>query len=146
MGLFDEIRCEYPLPESGYRELPGHTFQTKSLGSGLDKYTITSDGTLIQSRRLGSEGEEKEEIPYHGDVYFYGSFAVRDEPGRVWIEYKARFTEGRLSRIEIEDVHDLPPLTTVEFDGKELPAAESGLGFKVLQLWDEAEVERDEDD
>ena len=44
MGMFDEIRCEYPLPYSGYRLPPRHIFQTKSLGSGLDDYTITADG------------------------------------------------------------------------------------------------------
>ena len=25
MGMYDEIRCEHPLPYSGYRVLPGHT-------------------------------------------------------------------------------------------------------------------------
>lgn len=136
MGLFDEIRCEYPPPESGYRLPPGHTFKTKSLGGALDNYTITADGRLIlhKVRGEGVPEEERpyygtpewednprhrllgsirkvpvgdEEIPYHGDIYFYNSFAVRDEPGLVWIEYKARFTEGRLSRVEIADVHDL---------------------------------------
>lgn len=134
MGLFDEIRCEYPLPGSGYRLAPGHTFKTKSLGGALDNYTITADGRLIlykvrwervpeeerpyygtpeweENPRLRVLGSIRtvpvgdEEIPHHGDIYFYDSFAVRDESGLVRIEYKARFTEGRLSRIEIADVH-----------------------------------------
>ena len=134
--MFDEIRCEYPLPESGYRLPPGHTFQTKSLGSRLDNYTITADGRLIlhKVRRERVPEEERpyygtpewednprhrllgstrtvpvgdEEISYHGDIYFYDSFAVRNEPGLMRIEYKARFTEGRLSRIEIADVNEL---------------------------------------
>ena len=131
--MYDEIRCEYPLPYSGYQVLPGHTFQTKSLECGLDEYTITADGTpdsaqgavvsayprksarttvlrngkIPRCRVAGSirtvpVGDE--EVPYHGDIHFYDDFGVREEATQVWIEYKARFIEGRLSRIEVEDV------------------------------------------
>ncbi len=136
MGMFDNIQCEYPLPETGYRVSPGHSFQTKSLGSELDDYTITVDGSLILHRKSWEgvpeeerpyygtpEWEERskqvigsirtvpvgdEEVPYHGDIYFYDSLSVGNKPGEVWIEYKARFTEGRLSRIELANVHDIP--------------------------------------
>ena len=171
MGMFDEIRCEYPLPYSGYRVLPGHTFQTKSLECGLDEYTITADGLLILQKvhwervpeeerpyygkpewenpryrvigamRAAPVGDE--EIPYHGDVHFYDDFAIREEATQVWIEYKARFTEGRLSRIEVEDVHELPPTKTIELDGGEYPATESDFGLTVIRLGEQAEIERD---
>ena len=113
MGLFDEIRCEYPLPYSGYQVPPEHIFQTKSLECMGDNYTITADGRLILHRkRYGSLRAvppcDEELFSCHGEVRFYDAVAVRGEPGRVWIEYKAHFTEGRLSLIEVANVHDLP--------------------------------------
>lgn len=165
MGMYDEIRCEYPLPESGYRVLPGHTFQTRSFWRGMDRYTITTERILIlhhevwekvpQAERewddlLGEWVEPmravpagNERIPYHGDVYFDDSFAIRDEAGQVYIKYKARFTEGRLSRIEVEEVRDLALTKTIELGGQEYQAAESGLGFDVIEFGAKAEVERD---
>lgn len=174
MGMYDEITCEYPLPKSGYLVLPGHTFQTKSFENLLDKYTITTDGKLILHNEVwepvpeedrpyyGKPEWEKplgawvgsmraipagdEEIPHHGDIYFYDVFRVRSEGGaRVWLEYRARFTEGRLSRIEVADVRDLPPTRRVRLGDSEFEASESGLGFDVIKIGEEPEVERDEE-
>ena len=172
--MYDEIRCEYPLPETGYRVLPGHTFQTKDLECLLDRYTITVEGVLVLHREVwdpvpeaerpnyGTPLWEKpfgkwigsfkavaagdEEILHHGDVVFYDAFRVRGDDGnRVWLEYRARFTEGTLSRIEVENVHELPPTKPVELGGQIFEASDSGLGFDVVRLGDEAEVERDEE-
>ena len=172
--MYDEIRCEHPLPETGYRVLPGHTFQTKDFECLLDTYTITVEGLLVLHREVWEpvpEGErpyygtpkwEKplgkwigsmravpvgdEEIPHHGDIFFYDAFSVKGEEGRrVWIEYRARFTEGSLVRIEVEDVHELPPTKTVELGGQPFEASDSGLGFDVVHLGDEAEVEKEEE-
>lgn len=133
MGMYDEIRCEYPLPGTGYRVLPGHAFQTKDLECLLDRYTITAEGLLVLHREVwepvpeeerpyyGTLAWEKplgkwirsmkavpvgdEEIPHHGDIRFYDAFRMKGEDERrVWLEYRARFTEGSLSRIEVEDV------------------------------------------
>ncbi|MGH3090684.1 MAG: hypothetical protein ACRDSJ_25675 [Rubrobacteraceae bacterium] len=170
MGMYDEIRREYPLPQTGYRVLPEHTFQTKDLECLLDKYTITASGLLILHREVwepvpeeerpyyGSPEWEKplgkwigsmrsvpvgdEEIPHHGDIFFYDSFTMKGESGhRIWLEYRTRFTEGSLARIKVEDVHDLPPTKTVELGDSEFQAQESGLGFDIIRLGDEAEVE-----
>ena len=43
MGMFDNIKCDYPLPDSPPADLD---FQTKSLECGLDNYSIRADGTL----------------------------------------------------------------------------------------------------
>lgn len=174
MGMYDEIRCEYLLPETGYRVLPGHIFQTKDLECFLDRYTITAEGSLVFHREVwepvpeverpydGTPTWEKpfgkwvgsmravhvgdEEIPYHGDILFYDAFIVKgEERRRVWIEYRARFTEGSLDRIEVEDVHDLPPTNTVELGGQSFEATNLGLGFNVVLLGNEAEVERVEE-
>ncbi len=170
MGMYDEIRCEYPLPQTGYRVLPGHTFQTKDLECLLDKYTITASGLLVLHREAWEPVPEKErpfygtptwekpfgksagsmravpmgdkEIPHHGDILFYDSFTVKGESGhRVWLEYKARFTEGSLSRIEAVEIRGLPPTKTVELGESEFQAEESGLGFDIIRLGDESEVE-----
>src|SRR5690349_376519 len=43
MGMFDELRCKYPLPHAAAQDL---LFQTKSLDCGLELYEIREDGSL----------------------------------------------------------------------------------------------------
>ena len=125
MGMFDELKCEYKLPDPVVQE---ETFQTKSFDCLLDSYTITRDGRLIHHQvRYESVPEEERpcygtseweqsefahligslkavpigdvEIPYHGDVYFYTSIGSRETGDYEWFEYQARFTNGRLKWI-----------------------------------------------
>ena len=169
--MYDEITCEHPLPKTGFRLPEGHDgWQTKDLENLLDRYTITADGRLVlhQVRYDDVPQEERplygtpewdrpfgrwigslrsvpvgdEEVPHHGDVHFYDAFRIKGGEGRVWIEFRARFTEGRVSRIEVEDVRDLPPTRMVEIGGGRFTAAESGLGFDVIRPGEEPEVER----
>jgi hypothetical protein len=124
MGLFDEIRCEYPLPD---KEVQEQVFQTKSLDNALDQYIITGDGRLILHQvRYESVPEEERpyygtpewesnpilqscgcmstvpvgdvEVPHHGDIIFYTSIG----PNHQWFEYRARFTEGRVQWVKRE--------------------------------------------
>jgi len=44
MGMFDEIICEYKLPD---KEVQDHDFQTKDLENLMDVYIITKIGRLI---------------------------------------------------------------------------------------------------
>lgn len=173
--MHDEITVEYPLPPSGYRVLPGHTFQTKSFEGLLQKYTLTADGRLVLHRERWEEVPEEErrfygtprwdtplgkwfgsmravpvgdeEVPHHGDARFYDSFRVEGEEGaRVWIEYEARFTEGILSRSRVAEVGELPPPKgTWELGDRQLPVHDSGFGFDVVYVGEEVEVERDAD-
>jgi hypothetical protein len=125
MGLFDKVRCEYPLPDA---EMQDETFQTKSLDCDMSDYTITRDGCLIlhQARYELVPEEERPnwgkpewdssdtakfagslkavpvgevEIPYHGDIWFYTSKVGEDGKIKDWFEYQARFTDGRLQWI-----------------------------------------------
>ena len=150
--MFDEITCGHPLPKTGYKLPEGHDgWRTKDLENLLDRYTITADGRLVLHRvrrELAPEEERPyygtpewdrpwgklagslrsvpvgdEEVPHHGDVRFYGAFRIEGGEGRVWVEFGARFTEGRLSRIEVEDVRELSPRP-----GKE-PEVERDEGF-----------------
>lgn len=87
MGLFDEIRCEVPLPDSWN---PGEAwFQTKSFPDPcVRRYTITRSGRLIDS--VGND------LAPEGYVTFYSD----DREGR-WHEYRARFREGGLAEVVV---------------------------------------------
>ena len=126
MGLFDEIRCHYPVPDP---EVQDQIFQTKSLDTGLDRYTMTRDGRLILHQvRYESVPEEERpyygtpewesspvarsfgymravpvgdvEIPHHGDIIVYTS--IREGQSHKRFEYRVRFTEGRVQWIKRE--------------------------------------------
>lgn len=111
MGLFDDLKCEYPLPDSNMQD---HAFQTKSLDNRLDQYRITKDGRLMVAEyRLDPipESERKHfldcthrvelgerDTQYHGDIVFY-AFEDRYDNSDM-IEYQARFTDGQLQWIK----------------------------------------------
>jgi len=93
MGLFDDVKCEYPLPD---REHQGREFQTKDLDCLMDHYTITREGRLIRHARTRRGGPSRDiEWPIHGDIRIYDFDRERDEA----IEYIARFTHGRVEWI-----------------------------------------------
>lgn len=104
MGLFDEILCEYPLPEWPAGEDP--RFQTKDLDCLLERYRITVDGRLLTTRyRRGSLDET--ESPRELDTEFYGFLvfytSVERDGEREWYEYRAKFTDGRIVEVERVD-------------------------------------------
>jgi hypothetical protein len=123
MGMFDELICEYPLPDSAVQN---EVFQTKSLDCTMDRYTITKDGRLILHKvRYESVPEEERPyygtpewdespflqvagslksvpvgdvaIPYHGYIRFY-TYLGKHPDGESF-EYLAKFTNGRLKEI-----------------------------------------------
>lgn len=114
MGLYDYIRCRYPLPVEGANALE---FQTKDTDAQyLDHYEIREDGTLFHEQydpRI--EKDEKaplgfyshrenvrwEQIKMTGEIRFYAS----GDDGS-WIEFSAYFLDGNLREINlIEDKH-----------------------------------------
>lgn len=93
MGLFDTVKCEYPLPIAAHQD---REYQTKDLGSLLDRYTITRNGQLIRHRRPGARGLNRDiEWPIHGDIRIYDY----DQATKEFIEYTVRFTHGRVEWI-----------------------------------------------
>jgi hypothetical protein len=105
MGFYDTLHCEYPLPDSRHQDLD---FQTKSLDPCLLHYKITHDGRLVRLARPNRSGPDQDvEWPIHGDITFYTSVE------KTWIEYVARFTDGRIEWIRpIEEARpslDNPP-------------------------------------
>lgn len=122
MGMFDELKCEYPLPDPIVQD---EIFQTKSLDRLLDNYTLTRDGRLIlHQAHYGPEPEEEQplisdvsevpransekdvEISYHGDVFFYTLLGTPGADDWQWFEYKARFIEGKLQWIQRAKPHE----------------------------------------
>jgi hypothetical protein len=60
MGMFDNVRCEYPLPVDGANEF---LFQTKDTPAQyLDDYEIRADGTLWYEE-YDARIEETEDAP-----------------------------------------------------------------------------------
>jgi len=49
MGMYVELTCQYPLPEE-YTDMQNRVFQTKSLESSLEHYTITAERELWITR------------------------------------------------------------------------------------------------
>lgn len=98
MGLFDTIHCKYPLPNPGHQDME---FQTKGLDCLLYRYTITSDGKLIRHPHSGGKGLDRDvEWPIHGDILMYGSDPKNQ---KEFVEYKVRFTHGRVESIRRYD-------------------------------------------
>lgn len=128
MGMFDDIRCHYPLPCDN---LPAwvnkeHFFQTKDLECSLWRFEITEDGRLIQTWPVAPDGAWSD---FHGDLEFYtgncviglkdGTRYVEDGTGDTytWLVFQARFTDGRLTRIALAERTDEPAQPRSAFKG-----------------------------
>lgn len=96
MGLFDEVRCEYRLPNPAHQ---GLVFQTKDLENLMDEYVITRRGRLVRTKRgLLAPRPCRVVCSIHQDLRICGSVEVGPEE-HEWIEYIFRFTEGRVTRV-----------------------------------------------
>jgi hypothetical protein len=97
MGLFDEVRSEYPLPDPAHQRL---LFQTKDLGSLMDRYVITKHGRLVRKKNGGLFHKTRRDVvcPIHQELLIYTSVEVASEE-EEWVEYVFRFTEGRVTGV-----------------------------------------------
>ena len=121
MGMFDYIRCQYPLPAGA----PTDGYQTKDTEPQyLETLTIREDGTLV-----GADGVE---VPFHGALNFYtsnvsssgprGYLTVDNKPAEFW-DFVALYDHGKLVRMdggreEPPDSFKGPPVSRAEFWGK----------------------------
>jgi hypothetical protein len=114
MGMFDELRCRYPLPVDGANEL---LYQTKSLTNALDQYQISEQGELS---RLDYDLEDRSDPtkpgllalvgiatrvnerwvpePLTGEVRFHGSLDGSWSE-QSWLEFSAYFVKGKLREL-----------------------------------------------
>lgn len=119
MGMYDDIRCRYPLPVGDLPVwvTPEHNFQTKDLECALWQFEITEDGRLVQTY---PEGPVAAWADFHGDLEFYtsnivistkeGKLYVEDGTGdtATWLAFVARFTDGKVVHIRLTERTDEP--------------------------------------
>lgn len=124
MGMFDDIICEYPLPD-GYDK---KNFQSKSFDCQMDVYKITADGELrIYTYDLEDDGVYPEDhffkgepkkkkvhirwelVDYHGVFNFYGGTWSNELQKHTdgWHEYLAKFTDGKLVEITVAQPREI---------------------------------------
>jgi hypothetical protein len=132
MGLFDTVKCDYPLPDPAHQELE---VQTKDLDRGLEQYAITRDGRLLRHPRgcLFPAGRGRAvEWPIHGDLRIYES--VERQGGGGWVEYVLRFREGQaqsVKRLEPRQDDSEEPDVEVGKPAAPEPAGEGPVGSSV---------------
>lgn len=102
MGMFDDLRCEMPLPAP---DCDGVSFQTKDFECNLDLYTIRKDGTIwrkcFDGERGQVEGEETQENEHLGRVRFYEFFDMRSKWPGAWLEFEACIIYGKVDKITL---------------------------------------------
>jgi hypothetical protein len=110
MGMFDYIKCEYPLPlptdlgEAKDVDFNGLIYQTKDLNNSLESYKIDKDGNLwiketetewIEGNPNGKTFSERfghaelikewlEPITYTGEVVFYEGLQYSEQANDDW--------------------------------------------------------------
>jgi hypothetical protein len=100
MGMFDTIRCEYPLPAPPQLAgAQGLEYQTKDTPiQFFDNYKISADGFLYH---LDYDIEDRSDpIDDFTDTIAFYTFAC-PEYSRGWIEFEADFTNGKLTNIRL---------------------------------------------
>jgi hypothetical protein len=116
MGMFDQIKCVYPLPLPEHQgELAGRNwreneFQTKDFDCLMDHYCIREDGTLWQqsyawkTNRSGPPSRAPADchrlIEYTGTVHFHDW--INGNHADYWVEFAAVFVSGKLTELEIQ--------------------------------------------
>jgi hypothetical protein len=104
MSTYDELVCDYPLPDG--LDPTGHLFQTQDTpDQWLERYVLTAEGHLLTPQGTP--------LCFHGTLHFYGTNIVeyRSEQGGVvacitydgqapWhARYAAEFVHGTLQDI-----------------------------------------------
>ena len=123
MGMFDYVKCDYPLPVSEeFSELssppnwPEIEFQTKSLFNSLEVYTIEEDGQIYKEEverdfvsnekgvlTLDETVKGIIKVEYTGEIDFYHLHAEGDYD--YWIEFRALVWKGELKELWLKEFH-----------------------------------------
>jgi hypothetical protein len=149
MGMYDEIKCGYPLPT----ESPFESFQTKSLDCVMAAYEITADGRLLQTAEMFGKLDKPEDVPFTGIIEFYNSNACASAFGHLFtsngedyesVEYEATFDKGVVTKI-VETEHIRKVALSREFyheadkvidkEAPEIDETEPDVGMQLWRLW-----------
>ncbi len=120
MGLYDYLRCDYPLPIEGSND---RTYQTKCTPSQyMDMYVISKDGKLMHEEYdtvdrsdpnaiglqalIGCAARENQRLVpcnFSGSINFYDFWDSKGEidGSKGWLEFMALFDEGQLIKIKV---------------------------------------------
>ena len=114
MGMYDQLRCEYPLPAPGANELDYQTKDTPA--QWLDDYVIDKDGQLFH---VEYDTEDHSDPNAEGIMRLVGSMTrvnerrvpVTDFTGEIcfydltkegeWIEFSSYFISGKLQSVTL---------------------------------------------
>lgn len=128
MGMYDNVKCEYPLPDTP-ADIQKEEFQTKAFGDGfvggyMENYTITKDGKLILHKKTW-EVVPEEKRPYYGTpewknnpflqicgsmkaiplgdevIEYHGMINIYNiDSNEEWYEYQIKFTDGKVESVK----------------------------------------------
>src|SRR5438309_10406722 len=101
MGLFDHVRCRYPLPDAECQDLH---YQSKGTPSQfMENYEITPEGFLIHELyehgaerwpdRASAENPKWVRVEYRGELEIHSALEPPGERGR-WVSYLFWFRDG----------------------------------------------------
>jgi hypothetical protein len=107
MGVFDRVRCQYPLPDPEAQDLE---YQTKStFAPYLHDYIITPDGRLLRDEPdwrddqesdspagLGRENRRWVPVDFRGELEIHTTVKQPDESFR-WYSYLFWFKDNRVA-------------------------------------------------
>lgn len=109
MGMFDEVRCLYPLPWPA-EELAGLEWQSKCTPAQyIDDYEIRADGTFWHEAytvrfeedpkapvgfRIYRDIPHWEQVPWEGELEMHAGRELPGEPGRVHYSVRFWFRDG----------------------------------------------------
>lgn len=132
MGMFDDLKCEFPLPlpeqqgelaECNWRE---HDFQTKSLDCLMDRYCIRKDGTLWQQSYAWGQtkkGRPRREAAgwqtksaFTGTIEF-GNF-ICQQRADYSVDWLATFAAGKLTELVLLRWEELDNRQRLENEAK----------------------------
>lgn len=113
MGMFDQIRCEYPLPGEQHPAFKGvNTYQTKDLDCVMDTFVLTASGAIEPDPFKGRKGT----------INFYESNCIGSGPGGLYtkngedmvsVEYQAVFSGGQVQSIEQTEFETSPAVKPI---------------------------------
>lgn len=99
MGMFDYLKCRYPLPVEGANDLD---FQTKSLYKRLDDFEIREDGTLWKKPDNETEWYK---FNFTGEIRFHAiwneEFINEEAKYSGWIDFSAYFIDGAIQSVSV---------------------------------------------
>jgi len=107
MGMFDYVRCRYPLPAPEVQE---KIFQTKDTPEpGMVTWVIGADGSLAL------ESEPAKDIPVWGLIR--GPLIIYTGHGGFWYDVRFEFADGRVTAVKVTKSALEPPRPAADSAG-----------------------------